>query len=67
MKENMVQYNSHYKIYTHKSSFADSKSDFKNVFKPKMTNPSFKKKKGNYYICGKPRHHMPQCQKKDEK
>ena len=64
MKANMVQHNSHNKRYTRKPSFAYSKNEYKNAFKPKMTNPNFKKKQGNCYVCGKPKHHAPQCQKK---
>ena len=57
MKANLVLHNSYNKRYTHKPYSIDSKNDFKNDFKPKMTNPSFKKHKGNSFVYGKSRHH----------
>ena len=66
MKANLVQHNSYNnnKRYTHKPHSTGSKNDYNNAFKPKMTNPNFKKKKGNCYVCGKPGHHAPQCRKR---
>ena len=67
MKASLVQHNSHNKRYTHKPFFVDFKNNSKNAFKPKMTNPSFKRKKGNFCVYGKLGHYAYQCKKKDEK
>lgn len=53
-KANLVQGKVHQKRYENKS----------HDYKPKATNPSFKKKKGSCFVCGKPGHHAPQCRKR---
>ena len=50
-KANFVQTNP--KRYNHKVQNSDNK--------PKIANPYTFEKKGSCYVCGKPKHHAPQC------
>lgn len=48
-----------------KSQNSIKRHEYKNKtnYKPKATNPSFKKKKCSYFVCGKLGHYAPQCRK----
>ena len=53
-KANLVQTGT--KRYKHKSQNSGNK--------PKISNPHAFKKRGTWFVCGKPGHHAPQCGKR---